>query len=158
MINVLDQMDFDTFLRSMREKLSYLFNVISDYNALSLQRDLAPSFLSDFMDLKPLSVAIPSRLGGRGSLVKECLGVLSAASYESLSLSLIFGINIALFIEPLAKYGDIGVKDTVFRRFLEEKAMGGLMITEKAYGSDALNMQTAYNFQDEVYRIKGQKH
>lgn len=158
MINVLEQTDFDTFLSSMREKLSYLFNVKYDYNALSLQRDLPPSFLSDIMDLKPLSVAIPSLHGGRGSLVKECLGVLSAASYESLSLSLIFGINIALFIEPLAKYGDIGVKDTVFRRFLEEKAMGGLMITEKAYGSDALNMQTSYSLDGESYKIKGQKH
>lgn len=158
MINVLEQTDFDLFLASMKEKFAYLFNTKYDFNTLSLQRDLPAAMLSEIMDLKPLSVAIPTLHGGRGSLVKECLGVLSAASYESLSLSLIFGINIALFIEPLAKYGDVSVKDTIFRRFLEEKAMGGLMITEKAYGSDALNMQTAYNFQDEVYRIKGQKH
>ncbi|MGO1520274.1 MAG: acyl-CoA dehydrogenase family protein [Sphingobacterium sp.] len=158
MINVLEQTDFETFLSSMREKLSYLFNTKYDYNALSLERGLPSGFLSEIMDLKPLSVAIPSIHGGRGSLVKECLGVLSAASYESLSLSLIFGINIALFIEPFAKYGEASVKDNVFRRFLEEKAMGGLMITEKAYGSDALNMQTAYNLQGSSYKIKGQKH
>lgn len=158
MVNVLEQTDFETFLASMREKFSYLFNAKYDYNSLSLERGLPSSFLSEIMDLKPLSVAIPSIHGGRGSLVKECLGVLSAASYESLSLSLIFGINIALFIEPLAKYGDIDVKDRVFRRFLEEQAMGGLMITEKAYGSDALNMQTSHSLQGNTYKIQGQKH
>src|SRR5690606_35920558 len=107
---------------------------------------------------KPLSVAIPKIHGGRGVSVKECLGVLSAASYESLALSLMFGINIALFLEPLAKYGDFSVKEKVFKEFLEKNAMGGLMITEKAYGSDALNMKTGYEQVGNSYKITGEKH
>src|SRR5690606_6126336 len=96
--------------------------------------------------------------GGRGLKVSECLGILSTASYESLSLSLTFGINIALFLEPMAKYGHSEVKAPLFRRFLEEGAMGGLMITEPDYGSDALNMQTHYTETPGGYKIRGRKH
>ena len=67
---------------------------------------------------KPLSVAIPSQYGGRGALPKECISPLQAASYESIPLTLIFGINIALFIEPFAKYGVDALKPAVFDRFI----------------------------------------
>lgn len=162
MLNFLEQstmtQDFDSYIFSFKERLSSLFNQEYDYNQLSLSRDLPPEFLRKIMDMTPLSVAIPESHGGRGVHVKECLGVLAAASYESLSLSLIFGINIALFLEPLAKYGNITVQEKVFKRFLENQAMGGLMITEPAFGSDALNMRTSYALQGDQYHIQGQKH
>ncbi|GAA4800561.1 acyl-CoA dehydrogenase family protein [Olivibacter ginsenosidimutans] len=150
--------NFDVFINAFRKRLASLFSAEYDYNAMSLQRGLLPSFLSQIMDMKPLAVAIPESHGGRGMHVKECLSVLSAASYESLSLSLIFGINIALFLEPFAKYGHVAMRDEVFKAFLENKAMGGLMITEPNYGSDALNMQTYYEEGPDCYRIKGEKH
>jgi acyl-CoA dehydrogenase len=158
MLNVLAHTDFESYISSFKKRLSSLFHSDYDYNTLSLERGLPPSFWNEIMEMKPLSVAIPTLYGGRGVSVKECLGVLSAASYESLSLSLIFGINIALFLEPFAKYGDVGIQDRIFKRFLEEKAMGGLMITEPAYGSDALNMQTFYEPVGQEYHLKGQKH
>ncbi len=39
---------------------------------------------------------------------------MDAASYESLPLSLTFGINIALFLEPVAKYAQENVKESLF--------------------------------------------
>jgi alkylation response protein AidB-like acyl-CoA dehydrogenase len=36
--------------------------------------------------------------------------------------------------------------------------MGGLMITEPDYGSDALNMKTQNKLEGEKYHIKGTKH
>ena len=150
--------DFDLFIANFKDRLSDLFNKEYDYNALSLTRGLPPDFLSEIMDMRPLSVAIPTHHGGRGLHVKECLGVLAAASYESLSLSLIFGINIALFLEPFAKYGNTLLQERIFRQFLENKAMGGLMITEPAYGSDALNMRTCYSQKEDKYHIQGEKH
>src|SRR5690606_15816753 len=110
------------------------------------------------MSQVPLSVAIPSQYGGRGSVVKDCLGILAAASYESLPLSLTFGINIALFLEPVSKYSDESVKQAIFERFLKHQDMGGLMITEPDYGSDALNMKTFNVETEKGYRIKGTKH
>jgi alkylation response protein AidB-like acyl-CoA dehydrogenase len=110
------------------------------------------------MAKNPLAVAIPKEYGGRGVKVKECLGVLDAAAYESLPLSLTFGINIALFLTPVAKYAQESVKSGIFNRFLNHQNMGGLMITEPDYGSDALNMQTSNVKVGSNYRIKGTKH
>lgn len=149
---------FPTFLKDFEDSLKYLFHEKSDINRLSLERGLPPEILSGIMANKPLSVAIPEEFGGRGSIVKECLGILAAASYESLGLSLTFGINIALFLEPISKYANNDVKAGIFNRFIENANMGGLMITEPDYGSDALSMKS-YNAElENGYKIKGTKH
>ncbi|MET4083877.1 alkylation response protein AidB-like acyl-CoA dehydrogenase [Pedobacter sp. UYP30] len=149
---------FTSFLKDFEESLKYLFHEKADINTLSLERGLPPEILSGIMANKPLSVAIPKEFGGRGSIVKECLGILAAASYESLGLSLTFGINIALFLEPISKYGNSEVKAAIFNRFLENANMGGLMITEPDYGSDALSMKSFNAEIENGYKIKGTKH
>ena len=123
-----------------------------------IKEDFHPVVLQDIMATRPLSVGIPKEYGGRGADVKECLGILDAASYESLPLSLTLGINIALFLEPVAKYAQDSVKEDIFNRFLNQQNMGGLMITEPDYGSDALNMQTSNVKIGSEYHIKGTKH
>lgn len=158
MNEVIGQVDFDSYIKSFKKHLYHLFREEFDYSAISLKRDFPAEFLAEIMKKQPLAVAIPSHFGGRGVQVKECLSVLAAASYESLALSLMFGINIALFLEPLAKYGNYTVQERVFKDFLENNAMGGLMITEKAYGSDALNMKTNYQAIGDDYKIQGEKH
>lgn len=158
MSKTVEHVDFKDYIVDFRSHLKNLFREEYDFNNLSLSRDLPADFLAKIMAKNPLAVAVPTLFGGRGVHVKECLGVLSAASYESLALSLMFGINIALFLEPLAKYGSYNVQEKIFKKFLEERKMGGLMITEKAYGSDALNMKTSYQEIDGGYKIKGEKH
>ena len=158
MSQLVEQADFKTYIADFSKHLRELFRNEYDFNQISLGRDLPADFKAKIMAKNPLAVAIPELHGGRGVNVKECLGVLAAASYESLSLSLMFGINIALFLEPLAKYGNYAVQDRIFKKFLEEQAMGGLMITEKAYGSDALNMKTSFKEVDGGFKIQGEKH
>lgn len=150
--------DLSVFIARFNQALKRVFHEQQDIDELSLNRGLPPHIWKDIMDTHPLAVAIPTAYGGRGGIVKECLSILSAASYESLSLSLTFGINIALFLEPLAKYGDEKIKDAVFPGFLTGQRMGGLMITEPDYGSDALNMRTSYQAIDDGYTLSGQKH
>jgi len=155
-------LDFPTvsyaeFLSNFKASLGSLFQR-ENIDQLSLSRGLPPNVWKEIFNLKPLSVAIPTEYGGRGVKVKECLGLLSAASYESLPLSLTFGINIALFLEPLAKYGNNIIKGDIFKHFLDFGAMGGLMITEPDFGSDALNMKTQNELKDDSYHIKGTKH
>lgn len=87
---------FSEFLTHFKDSISQLFKK-DCINQLSLSRGLPPHVWKTIMNLKPLSVAVPEEFGGRGTKVKECLGILSAASYESLPLSLTFGIDIALF-------------------------------------------------------------
>jgi len=149
---------FAEFITHFEQNLKHLFHDQYNIDQLSLERGLPPELLKSIMDMHPLSVAIPTAYGGRGSIVKECLAVLAAASYESLPLSLTFGINIALFLEPISKYGEESAKAAVLNGFLERRNMGGLMITEPDYGSDALNMKTSNKETPEGYHLKGTKH
>ena len=154
----LTDIKFSEFLKDFEKTLKHLFHEKEDIDKLSSERGLPPQLMNEILAERPLSVAIPEQFGGRGSIVKECLGILAAASYESLPMSLTFGIHIALFLEPVSKYADESVKKAIFDRFLENQNMGGLMITEPDYGSDALNMKTMNQEVENGYKIKGTKH
>jgi alkylation response protein AidB-like acyl-CoA dehydrogenase len=149
---------FAEFLRRFQSTLNRAFHLDNDIDQLSINRGLPPKILSRIMAAIPLSVCIPRQYGGRGGLVHESMAMLEAASYESLALGLNFGINWALFLQPVARYAKDEVKAPIFKRFLEDQNLGGLMITEPEYGTDALNMQTAFVEDDEHYHLRGTKH
>lgn len=153
-------MDFTDFITRYKEKLNKLFNVEDDIDALSLDRGLSGYLFDEIMNCQPLSVFIPEKFGGRGAKTHEALAMLEASSYESLPLSLMMGINGALFLQPVVNYGNDTIKKEIFERFLEENAMGGLMITEPDFGSDALRMETSFSHKKGAgeYRIQGTKH
>ena len=150
--------NFTTFINNFEKTLKSAFHETADIDQFSMNRGLPPFVLSNIMQSDRLSVGIPTEYGGRGVIMKECLGVLTTASYESLPLSLLLGINIGLFLEPVAKYANDLVKEDIFGRFLHQKQMGGLMITEPGHGSDALNMQTSHTKNKEGFHIQGTKH
>lgn len=155
-------MDFSEFITRYRNKLHNLFNVKEDIDELSVNRGLPNDIFEEVMDCKPLSVFIPEEYGGRGAETHEALAMLEASSYESLPLSLMMGINGALFLQPVVNYGAEQVKQPIFDRFLHENNMGGLMITEPDFGSDALHMETSFrkvkNNNGTVYEVSGTKH
>jgi len=149
---------FDEFIGELRRTLKNVFYDRDDTEKFIRHRGFPATVLRDIMANNPFSVAIPQKHGGRGCKAKECLGILDTASYESLPLSLMFGINIGLFLEPVVKYGSETMKEDVFERFLNKQHMGGLMITEPNYGSDALNMRTTNTPNPSGYSIRGVKH
>ncbi len=146
------------FLKRLKEKMHQVFHLRGDVNQYAQQRGLPPFVMREIMDTNPLSIGIPTEYGGRGAVMRENLSLLEAASYESLALSLTFGINSALFLQPVAKYASHEAKAPVFKRFIENKTMGGLMITEPDYGSDALNMQTSFTETEHHFNLSGKKH
>jgi alkylation response protein AidB-like acyl-CoA dehydrogenase len=148
----------DSFINKFKSTLHTVFHNEYDIDQLSIERGLPPEVLEKIMSSNPMSLCIPKEYGGRGGNVQENLTLLSAASYESLALSLTIGINSALFLQPVAKYGQENVKSQIFNRFIHKQNMGGLMITEPDYGSDALNMQTSYVEETDYYHIRGTKH
>jgi alkylation response protein AidB-like acyl-CoA dehydrogenase len=154
----LESIPFDTFITDFKNRMNHVFHVRADINKMALKRGMPPFVLREIMESNPLSVAIPAQYGGRGGKPEEILSLLSAASYESLALSLTLGINLALFLQPVARYASEEVKQPIFNRFLNQQNMGGLMITEPGFGSDALNMQSSYREVDGTYHIKGTKH
>jgi alkylation response protein AidB-like acyl-CoA dehydrogenase len=152
------QGDLSSFLSTYRRTLRRLFGNPEAAHQLATIRGLAPALVREVWECRPLTAAIPSQYGGRGDQLHEFMGVLAASSYESLPLSLVMGINGGLFLQPLTKYGAESIKEPIFRRFIEERNMGGLMITEPDYGSEALSMQTYYVEHADHYHIRGVKH
>jgi len=149
---------FEHFIQNFKNTLKRVFHEENNIDTMGITRGISPEVLEQIMECKPLSVAIPTEYGGRGGKVHESLQLLSAASYESLALSLTLGINSALFLQPFAKYGQDIAKPEVFGRFLHNQNMGGLMITEPGFGSDALNMQTSFREEANHFHLTGTKH
>ncbi len=149
---------FHKFLGEMQVRMRKVFREECEYDRLTLPRGIPQGVLQDIMALNPLSVCIPREFGGRGGRIDEILAILSAASYESLALSLTLGINSGLFIQPVTKYAKQEVKGPIFSRFMNNRNMGGLMITEPDFGTDALNMQTRFTQQGDHFHLQGTKH
>lgn len=147
-----------SFLSNLRSKLNTVFSTMYT-DARASERGMPDGFLDRVMEAKPLSVFIPERFGGRGQHVHECLAMLETCSYQSLPLSLAMGINGALFLQPVSKYAQESVQAYSFDRFINQNALGGLMITEPRFGSDALQMQTRFKPIDSGhYHVQGTKH
>jgi alkylation response protein AidB-like acyl-CoA dehydrogenase len=152
--------DFESFLKDYKTRLSEIFLKNQETNDKALERGIAQKSLDKILDASPLAAFIPSRYGGFGGHTSEALAMLEASSYESLPLSLMMGINGALFLQPIANYGSEEVKKEVYDRVINANKMGGLMITEPDYGSEALKMQTSYSYlkDKDSYHIQGLKH
>ncbi|MFD2531568.1 acyl-CoA dehydrogenase family protein [Gracilimonas halophila] len=152
-------MDFQKFLKEYKEKLSTIFSERHNAAEQTLVRGIEDDTLKEILDMSPLSAFIPSEYGGFGGNTSEALAMLEASSYESLPLSLMMGINGALFLQPIANYADEETRKEVFNRVINANKLGGLMITEPDYGSDALKMQTSFKKIDEdTYKVEGLKH
>ena len=152
--------DFDSFLIEYKNKLAKIFKKELETSKEAMERGISEENLTDILKSIPLASFIPSEYGGFGGNTAEALSMLEASSYESLPLSLMMGINGALFLQPIANYGSEEAKNDVFSRVINKTKMGGLMITEPNYGSEALKMQTSveYDAITQLYSIKGTKH
>jgi alkylation response protein AidB-like acyl-CoA dehydrogenase len=149
---------FDSFLEDFKARMKNVFHIRANADQMALKRGMPPFVMREIMSTNPLAVGIPLEFDGRGGKPEETIAMLAAASYESLPLSLTLGINLALFLQPVAKYAQQDVKKPIFDRFLKNQNMGGLMITEPGFGSDALNMQTSHTSQNGIHHVKGIKH
>jgi alkylation response protein AidB-like acyl-CoA dehydrogenase len=149
---------FGEFLNNLKARMKLVYHDRADIDQMAVKRGMPPFVMREIMDLNPLSIGIPTEYGGRGCKMEEAIALLATTSYESLALSLTMGINSALFLQPVAKYAQEEAKAPVFERFLKHQNMGGLMITEPDFGSDALNMQTSFSENNGKYHLQGTKH
>lgn len=149
---------FSEFLQNFRNKLDVVFHQRTNIDQLETRRGLPPFVMREILSAEPLSVFMPTQYGGRGARMDESIEMISTASYESLALGLTFGINWGLFLQPVNKYANNKIKASIFKGFMVDKKMGGLMITEPGHGSDALNMQTSFTEEKDHYHLKGTKH
>ena len=149
---------FCSFLAAFKARLQRLFHQREDLDKLSIERGLPPYVLREIMSSSPFRVFIPADQGGRGADMAEGVALVDAAAYESLPLALMFGINWALFIQPVTKYACPETRNKILGDMIRERKMGGLMITEPDFGSDALHMQTSWREQADSCHVQGTKH
>lgn len=149
---------FRQLLEEFKASMKRAFHEENEIDRFCSTRGMPPAVLRELKSNNPFALCIPKQHGGFGGSVKENLAFLSASAYESLTFSLMLGINNALFIQPVIKYGQEKVKSGIFDRFLNKSCMGGLMITEPDFGSDALNMQTSFQLKDGFFHLNGKKH
>ena len=150
--------EFNSFLKSFGKDVRDLVNSESALESINHFEGLPRDLLGRILASNPLSVFVPEAYGGDGGKPERCLALLETASYESIAVALMLGINGSLFLDPVAKYGQDDIKKHVFNRFLKDRTLGGLMITEPDFGTDALAMQTRYSEAEETCHIRGEKH
>ncbi len=149
---------FDVLLNDLKQKMKSVYHDRSKIDDMAVKRGMPPFVMREIMSANPFSAIIPKEHGGLGGDVKESIALMSTASYESLALSLTFGINTALFLQPVMKAGQKDYVAEVLNRFVTKGNMGGLMITEPDFGSDALSMQTFAKDNDTHFDLNGTKH
>ncbi len=154
----MSQPEFKSFVQGVQTSLRNVILENPELETVNHLEGLPRELLNQILEPGPLSVFIPTEYGGMGDEPAQCLTLLEAISYESIAVGLMIGINGSLFLEPVAKYGHEEAKKRVFDQFLNHKKLGGLMITEPDFGTDALAMQTAYTEQKPGYKLKGTKH
>ena len=147
----------EEYLKSFESDLDQLFKE-RKHEKIASSRESAQSLLTEIAQLKPLKVLIPKDCHGLGGDISDCIRLLSIASYRSLAVSLTFGINWALCIQPVQKFGQSPVREDMLMDMADNGELGGLMITEPGYGTDALNMKTSAKRVGDSFRVKGTKH
>ncbi len=150
--------DATQLIENFRAVLSRTFGHRADLDVISQERGLPPYVMREVLSAEPMRAFMPTRFGGFGNSLAPSQAVMEEAAYHSLALGLTMGISGSLFAQPVAKYGDASVAEPILSRMVSGGSLGGLMITEPDYGTDALSMRTAWRAEGEHYRVKGTKH
>lgn len=148
----------ERFIKDYQTELRNVLVAHPEIETTNYLHGIPKELLAKVLRLQPLSLFIPERFGGRGGEPHHRLALLEAASYESIAVGLMMGINGSLFLEPVTKYGQLEARTQVYESFLNSPSLGGLMITEPDFGTDALSMRTSYRQTEEYYHLKGSKH
>jgi alkylation response protein AidB-like acyl-CoA dehydrogenase len=151
-------LDNETFISEFQKDLRDNLTRFPEIETVNYMEGLPRNLLDKILASNPLSIFIPSEYGGRGDKPADCLSLLEATAYESIAVGLMMGISGSLFLEPVGKYGQEEAKRHIFKSFCETVSLGGLMITEPDFGTDALGMQTSFNESDNCFSLKGSKH
>lgn len=154
----MNPLENQTFITEFQKDLRDNLNQFPEIETVNHLEGLPQNILKKILAPNPLSIFIPSEYEGRGDKPADCLSLLEATSYESLAVGLMMGISGSLFLEPVGKYGQEEAKRHIFTSFLDTVSLGGLMITEPDFGTDALSMQTSFSETDNGFSLKGSKH
>ena len=113
--------------------------------------------LEAFLSLGPLHYFIPKAFGGRFQGALSYLTAIETTSYYSLPLGLTVGITGSLFLCPMSKHATPELRDPILKTFMDTPALGGMMITEPAGGTDVFGLTTNYEQKADKLLLSGSK-
>ena len=154
----MEEQNHDSFIQECQAVLREVLSTYPEIETTNYIQGLPKELLEKIFRPQPLSLFIPQSYGGRGGQTYQRLALLEAMSYESIAVGLMMGINGSLFLEPVTKYAREETRTEVFDSFLSNYSLGGLMITEPDFGTDALSMRTSYKQVGDRIHITGSKH
>ncbi|NNF45960.1 MAG: acyl-CoA/acyl-ACP dehydrogenase [Desulfofustis sp.] len=154
----MEKQNIESFINECQLALRNALTTYPEIETTNYLQGLPKELVEKIFRLKPLSLFIPESYGGRGGTARHRLALLEAISYESIGVGLMMGINGSLFLEPVSKYGQEETKTEIYNSFLNSSSLGGLMITEPDFGTDALSMRTSYSQIGNHVHLKGAKH
>jgi alkylation response protein AidB-like acyl-CoA dehydrogenase len=154
----MEKQNIESFINECQVVLRNVLTTYPEIETTNYLQGLPKELIEKIFRLQPLSLFIPENYGGRGGAPHHRLALLEAISYESIAVGLMMGINGSLFLEPVSKYGQEKTKTEIYSSFLNSSSLGGLMITEPNFGTDALAMRTSYSQTGNVVHLKGTKH
>jgi len=98
----------------------------------------------------------PKNSGGKEKTWIEYATLIEEISYFDASVGFILSIgNLALL--PIEFFGNEDQKKTFIRKMIQEKMIGAFALTEPQAGSDAANIQTRADFQNNSFILNGEK-
>jgi len=112
-----------------------------------------PEFLRECLRSPTLAGLFSADSTARGNLER-----VRAAGYHSIELSLSLGITVSLFSDPVRRYAPDLWRKTLADQFCGGGALGGMMITEPACGTDLMACETEYRMETEGPCLTGTKH
>ena len=154
----MEKQNLESFINECQLVLRNVLATNPEIETTNYLQGLPKELIEKVFRLQPLSLFIPERYGGRGGATHHRLALLEAVSYESIAVGLMMGINGSLFLEPVSKYSQEQAKTEVYDSFLKRSSLGGLMITEPNFGTDALSMRTSYSQAGNLIHLTGSKH
>ena len=154
----MENQSIETYIKKCQEVLKDVLTTYPEIETRNYLQGLPKELIEKIFRLQPLSLFIPEEYGGRGGTTRHRLALLEAISYESIAVGLMMGINGSLFLEPVSKYAQEKTKKDVYKSFLRRSSLGGLMITEPDFGTDALSMRTSFSQTDNLVHLRGSKH
>jgi alkylation response protein AidB-like acyl-CoA dehydrogenase len=154
----MEKENIKSFINECQVALRNALTTYPEIETTNYLQGLPKELVKKIFGVQPLSLFIPKSYGGRGGSVQDRLALLEAISYESLAVGLMMGINGSLFLEPVSKYAQATTKIETYNSFLNSSSLGGLMITEPDFGTDALSMRTSYSQTGNQFHLRGAKH
>jgi acyl-CoA synthetase (AMP-forming)/AMP-acid ligase II/alkylation response protein AidB-like acyl-CoA dehydrogenase/acyl carrier protein len=146
----------------VQEKVAWIHNYfkhrVNSY-LIDERRTMPPYIVLDLGNQGLLGMLVPKKYGGLEFSTCDFLKILEAFGSKDLTLGLFVGLNNALGVRPILKFGTEALKERYLPILAAGRELGAFALTEPAAGSNPQAIQaTAHQTASGTYRVSGTKY